>query len=226
MDWVLFFYMRTQTKGQCVLCDKTSAKSAMARHLRQCVLDHKPAKSSPKAFLIIAYAGPYWLFFEVPTTTSLKKVDKFLRDVWLECCGHLSRFTINNERYDVHPDNSWGGEDKSMRYPLGKVLSVGSKFSYEYDFGSTTELELNVLAVHSLVLRKKKGDVRILARNEPPSFICQKCNNAPADQLCGECIYKDKGFFCDKCAKRHEEHEEMFLPVVNSPRMGECGYCG
>lgn len=209
-----------------MLCDKTSTKSAMNRHLPQCVLENKPKKSSQKAFLVTVYAGPYWLYFEAPTTASLKKVDKFLRDVWLECCGHLSRFTINNERYDVHPDNSWGDEDKSMEYLLDKVLSVGSKFSYEYDFGSTTKLELSVLAEHSLVLRKKKGNVRILARNEPPSFMCQKCTKSPADQLCGECVYKDKGFFCDECAKRHEEHEEMFLPVVNSPRMGVCGYDG
>jgi hypothetical protein len=33
-------------------------------------------------------------------------------------------------------------------------------------------------------------------------------------------------FFCDKCGKKHKSHDEMFLPVVNSPRMGVCGYTG
>jgi hypothetical protein len=33
-------------------------------------------------------------------------------------------------------------------------------------------------------------------------------------------------FFCAKCSEEHEDGEEMMLPVVNSPRMGECGYDG
>jgi hypothetical protein len=35
----------------------------------------------------------------------------------------------------------------------------------------------------------------------------------------------DNPFFCDSCAEKHE-HEEMLLPVVNSPRMGVCAYDG
>jgi hypothetical protein len=33
-------------------------------------------------------------------------------------------------------------------------------------------------------------------------------------------------FYCDKCLTKHECGDEMSLPVVNSPRMGVCGYCG
>lgn len=216
--------MRLQTKGKCLLCDKVCAKSAMTRHLAQCVPNNKPAGSSQKAFLITAYAGPYWLYFEAPQTATLKNLDTFLRDVWLECCGHLSDFTIAGSRYDVHPDMEM--ETRSMKYALGDVLSVGTKFSHEYDFGSTTELDLSVLGEHSLVLSKQKSPIHILARNEPPEFMCQKCKDATAKQVCGECVYDDKGFFCGACAKQHTKHEDMFLPVVNSPRMGVCGYEG
>ena len=218
--------MRLQTKGTCLLCDKISTKSEMARHLMQCIENHKPAKESQKAFLITAYVGPYWLYVQASKNALLKDLDKFLRDVWLECCGHLSQFTVNNKRYDAHPDNSWGEEEKSMKYPLGEVLSVGTKFSHEYDFGSTTELDLHVLGEHSFAATEQKGAVRMLARNEPPLFMCQKCNKASAEQLCGECVYNDKGFFCGECAKGHTKHEDMFLPVVNSPRIGVCGYEG
>jgi hypothetical protein len=32
--------------------------------------------------------------------------------------------------------------------------------------------------------------------------------------------------FCQDCLVEHECGEEMALPVVNSPRMGVCGYAG
>jgi hypothetical protein len=33
-------------------------------------------------------------------------------------------------------------------------------------------------------------------------------------------------FYCEKCLAENECEEEMALPVVNSPRMGVCGYAG
>ena len=126
--------MRLQTKGQCLLCGKMGGKPAMSRHLLECVGNNKQEKSSPQAFLITAYAGTYWLFVQASKNALLKDLDTFLRDVWLECCGHLSQFTIQGKRM----------ETKSMKYGLGDVLSVGTEFSHEYDFGSTTELDLNV----------------------------------------------------------------------------------
>lgn len=41
----------------------------------------------------------------------------------------------------------------------------------------------------------------------------------------------DSPFFCDLHAQqhaeeRHDAEDYMFLPVVNSPRMGMCGYTG
>ncbi|HDR51364.1 MAG TPA: hypothetical protein ENN90_07050 [Mariniphaga anaerophila] len=38
-------------------------------------------------------------------------------------------------------------------------------------------------------------------------------------------------FFCETCSEKHAEECEDFadyaeMPVVNSPRMGECGYDG
>jgi hypothetical protein len=32
---------------------------------------------------------------------------------------------------------------------------------------------------------------------------------------------------CDECSKSNlKEYEDMFLPIVNSPRVGMCGYTG
>jgi len=48
-----------------------------------------------------------------------------------------------------------------MATPIGRVLDVGTKFFYEYDFGSTTELRLTVVGFWNL--DKPKGAVQLLA---------------------------------------------------------------
>jgi hypothetical protein len=62
-----------------------------------------------------------------------------------------------------------------------------------------------------------------LARNVAPVILCDKCGK-PATQVATE-YYSDNYAFCDKCA-RSSGDSEMMLPVVNSPRMGVCGYTG
>ena len=63
--------------------------------------------------------------------------------------------------------------------------------------------------------------MKILARNNPYTFKCEECDQ-PATDLCMEC----DSIFCEPCLMEHECSEEMALPVVNSPRMGVCGYTG
>ena len=63
-------------------------------------------------------------------------------------------------------DIFWGPPAKSMKFKLKEVLEEGTAFSYDYDFGSTTELILNV---HSYRTGKQKQDkITILSRNNPP----------------------------------------------------------
>ena len=68
-------------------------------------------------------------------------LDRFLRDTWLECCGHLSAFEIGGIRYavDAGLDNEGDMGEKSMRMQLDKVFSPGQSSSYEYDYGTTIE---------------------------------------------------------------------------------------
>lgn len=172
------------------------------------------------------YLPEYWLHLEVDEGRTLKDLDQFLRDIWLECCGHLSAFTIGDRIYDSHPEGGWRSS-KSMWVKLGEVLKEGMKFGYEYDFGFTTELELKVLSEQKAKPLGKP--IKILARNNPPKFECANCKKE-ATQLCSMCLCEDgeEVFFCGACAEKHlcEEEGEAFLPVVNSPRMGVCGYTG
>ncbi|HOV83100.1 MAG TPA: hypothetical protein PLQ01_10565 [Methanothrix sp.] len=109
-----------------------------------------------------------------------------------------------------------------MKVALGKVISPGMKFEHIYDFGTSTELSLKFVSAREGFAQNKA--VRILARNDPPDIRCQ-CGK-PATSVCSICIYEGTGWVCDECAKEHECGEDMLLPVVNSPRVGMCGYTG
>ena len=114
-------------------------------------------------------------------------------------------------------------DEENMEAQLSEVLSPGMKFYHEYDFGSTTHLALKVVSREQ---KQFKGrSVTILARNESPEIPCVSCGK-PATQVCAECIYSEAGWLCEACAAEHECGEEMLLPVVNSPRVGVCGYTG
>ena len=47
-----------------------------------------------------------------------------------------------------------------------------------------------------------------------------------ATNVCVQCIYEDAEWLCNDCSEEHECGEDMMLPIVNSPRVGVCGYCG
>jgi hypothetical protein len=67
---------------------------------------------------------------------------------------------------------------------------------------------------------KVSQQVRLLARNEPPPILCELCKKKPAAWVD---VLDDYTWYCEKCI---ENTEEGVLPVVNSPRVGVCGYTG
>jgi len=223
--------MTTQmSKGQCNLCGGTFSKGAMTKHLKSCKQkQHTPekppdgAKTAKSLHLVVEgrYAPEYWMHLEVPAKASLEVLDEFLRRIWLECCGHMSAFEIGGKRYSVAPMAEFS--ERSMNVNLTKVLEPGMKFKHEYDFGTTTHLTLKVVSEEQTEGKGKA--IQVLARNEPPSIPCVSCGQI-ATQICTECAWSGEGWLCDKCAAEHECDEDMFLPVVNSPRVGMCGYTG
>jgi len=154
------------------------------------------------------------MHLEVAAGTTLAILDRFLRETWLECCGHLSVFRIGGFNYyvDAEMDAYWDMRRKNMQVKLEEVLSPGQICSYEYDFGSTTELIVKVLAEQEVDMKGKA--IQVLARNTLPIIPCDRCGG-PATHICTQCTYKDKGCLCDTCAKSHECGEEMLLPLVN-----------
>ena len=233
---------RFVSKGKCNLCGETFNKAGMTRHLATCRQSHtlkklqgRGTRRKAKLFHLVvegAEAPVFWMHLEAPADATLRDLDGFLRDIWLECCGHLSAFTIEDTRYELNTggiDGMWTEifgrplPTKSMNAPLSAVVPPKLTFYHEYDFGTTTTLALKAVAKYEGAAKGKS--VQILARNEPPPFVCEQCGK-PAEYVCGQCIYDDGGFVCDKHAAKHKCGEDMLLPVVNSPRMGQCGYTG
>ena len=204
--------------------------SAAVRHLARCgQRTPSPSKVSDRSardFHLVAVARhtkDYWLHIAVPVNARLSTVDQFLRGIWLECCGHLSAFSIDGVRYATSP--SPDAEEASMSATLGTILDAGARFFYEYDYGSTTELVLTAVGFRERTDRKP--GVRLLARNNPPERLCSECGSRKlATDICVECAWTEKGFLCKECAESHSCDPGMLLPVVNSPRAGVCGYTG
>lgn len=224
---------KMQSKGKCFLCNSIVAKAGMTKHLQSClhknlitekISEDRKIQKGNKFFHILVegcHYPEYWMHIKISDHARLKDLDDFLRDIWLECCGHLSAFKIQGTIYSSSPMTEY--DEKSMSIKLGDIFGQGIKFSHEYDFGTTTELALRVVSEGESEIRGKA--IQLLARNEPPSITCNNCKNI-AIHICGQCIYSGDGWLCDKCAHEHECGEDMLLPVVNSPRVGMCGYTG
>lgn len=219
---------RQLSLGTCFLCENLFGKAAMTKHLAKCrnVKSTNEGKKVESFQLLVegGYKNIYWMYLAVPTTASLKQVDSFLRTTWLECCGHLSAFTIEGQRYSVSPSSEL--DERDMKMPLARVLQVGCRFLHEYDYGSTTELGLRVIDVIEIAPRlSPTRPVHLLARNEPPEFRCVECDDI-AIEVCVNCSLSEDSWLCESCIESHECGEEMLLPIVNSPRVGVCAYTG
>ena len=190
----------------------------MGRHLAGCL-------GAGPALHVAMDAGPgtWWIHLALAPTATLRDLDHFLRATWLECCGHMSAFEVGGTRYESHlaaGEEYWGPKPRSMAAKAGTVLRTGMTFSHEYDFGSTTALRGRVLGT-VLAGRTK---VTMLARNEPIVWPCAGCG-AAATRVCPHC-YAMACATCDAPCSCVDSFEEETLPVVDSPRMGVCGYTG
>jgi hypothetical protein len=230
-----------QQSGTCALCGADVKRTGAQKHLGECAPAHDQRTGIEQRLVHLRVTTPespaYWLDVEVRDDARLEALDSFLRDIWLECCGHLSAFKMNDVEYvsrdyqfDLGPVFGGFGRQRPvkrrMNARLGAALPpVGERFGYEYDFGSTTSLQLRVIGER--IGRLGRPAVRLLARNTLPVWPCAICAQ-PATLVCTYCRYDEGNPFV--CKKHRREHacgeDEGFMPVVNSPRMGVCGYAG
>src|SRR3954447_2426570 len=114
------------TKGTCTACERTMSKTAMTRHVASCGRGERGPAALVMSVTDRGAPGDYWLHLELLASTPLRTLGRFLRDLWLECCGHLSMFEINGRTYLVEDDLLGiampGIEDGSADLPVEAVL--------------------------------------------------------------------------------------------------------
>lgn len=90
--------MAMESQGVCRACNRIISGRGMTRHLESCSEREnlQLKQGGGKVFLIKASAGPFWVYFKVSNSSTLRDIDGFLRALWLECCGQVPfRFLKN-----------------------------------------------------------------------------------------------------------------------------------
>ena len=197
------------TKAICNLCGKEYVPKGIKRHLNSCIEKHCENKKEELLYLVIKSDYPdYFLHISIKSHARLADLDAYLRDAWLECCGHMSEFSIGRNELD-------------MSMSVDEVFFRTPKVEYIYDFGSSTYL-------HVEYVKTFKGEqlnlIETLSRNPMPKLKCSSCGSVKVVAICTECSHEGKGNLCKKCLPKHECGLDMVLPYVNSPRYAECAY--
>jgi hypothetical protein len=174
-----------KSEGKCLFCGGTFAKTGINRHL-QTHLRQKAKENAPgQSYLIKIEADPKWnspsyfLVLWVDSSATMKNIDSYLRDIWLECCGHLSAFTdpkqqrgldifkakellkqSDQKKFEKFREDV--NREIQMNLKTNKVFYEGLKLEYEYDFGSSTKLLLIVVEEYPVKADKK---IVLLSRN-------------------------------------------------------------
>src|SRR5262249_52747593 len=119
------------------------------------------------------------------------------------------------------------GEEIPMKTTAEKVFRPGVELTHIYDFGTSSETLVKMVD-------RREGKptttrpIALMARNVMPEAKCIECEEA-AGWLCNECLIEEDpwGMLCARHMKTHphDEYDEP-IPLVNSPRLGMCGYEG
>lgn len=218
---------KSESRGTCFFCGETIFKRSITNHLEKCTkrLEAIQAAGSGSQAqdklwhlrVQDVYIKEYWLDLEMVGSASLEKLDFYLRAIWLECCSHLSKFTIGG----------WGGKEIGKTRKANNIFESGLVLRHLYDYGTTSETDIKVVNFR-IGARISKNPIYLMARNLPPVAHCQECGK-PAAWLCIECISETdtSGLLCDEHKEEHP-HDNYGEPmrIFNSPRVGMCGYDG
>jgi len=215
--------------GLCQYCGAEVTRTTAPAHLLACPKSKTAMKSKTnqrrsvyptKVYYLGAEATgwpEFWLDLEVRGEAQLQDVDDYLRAIWLECCGHMSAFTLGG----------WGTPQLAKEGSVGAVFRHRAKIMHVYDFGTESWTTVKRVSVRTGQPATHRP-ISLMVRNQLPPVVCIECG-APAQWLCSECVVEEErmGFLCARHRQTHP-HDNYGAPlkVVNSPRLGLCGYTG
>lgn len=132
---------REISTGICRFCQEEFAKNKMTRHLKSCPARLTSAamteRRGQRLFHLLVegkYRPNYWMHLEVPVAMTLADLDDFLRTVWLECCGHLSEFEIDDVSYSSEHEENWNAS-------FGGLSLVGATEEEEEEESNAPNME-------------------------------------------------------------------------------------
>ena len=219
---------RKQTKGTCTFCGREMSRSGLGKHLQSCpqrqeavatAAGAKAGDEQPLYHLLVhdAYDSNFWLHLEMNGRATLKHLDQYLRAIWLECCGHMSQFSVGG----------WSGREIGMSRKIESVLSPDLTLTHIYDFGTPSETVIKSVSVRDGA-PLTKHPIHLMARNNMPEAVCTECG-AVAAWYCMDCLV-EQGEWITLCANHLDVHDHDDYggpsPLINSPRLGMCGYEG
>lgn len=218
---------RKQAVGICNYCQSEFAVGSMLRHLKVCgkrreaiaaaERSKRPSETLYHLHVQSADVGGFFLDLEVRGFATLRNLDSYLRAIWLECCGHLSRFSFGG----------WSDKNVGMARFVGGVFTGNAPLIHQYDFGTTSETLIRAVARRD-GRPTTRHPIALMARNRMPDSPCSECGK-PAGWLCIECLIEQNRWntLCTEHAETHphRQYGDPF-PLVNSPRLGMCGYQG
>lgn len=210
----------------CTSCKQNFTKQKFINHIPNC---NNNIKNIDSYLLFVSAQGlsKYWMFISIPIDFTLFNLSDFLQDIWLKCCNHVSSFEINGKDY-VYPKQCDVGnysfrrtKKSSFSEKIKNVIKLKDKFKYNYDMGSTTEIEICVV----LQYKKEIETINLLARNESPIIKCYNCKKDAVNicPMCHECVCNN----CVRCVSHEcmeDEDDELLIKISNSPRSGQCAY--
>ncbi|MCI5167116.1 MAG: hypothetical protein D3903_13730, partial [Candidatus Electrothrix sp. GM3_4] len=135
-----------QTRGACAFCGRQMTGNGMVKHLSACPKrketlsenDQKKGKAQKLYHLKIqdAWLNDFWLHLEICGSATFKDLDSYLRLIWLECCGHLSQFSLG----------SGMGEEVAMDTRISTLFQAGMMLTHIYDFGNSSDTQIKVVS--------------------------------------------------------------------------------
>lgn len=188
--------------GICNVCQMTLFGNEARSHITRCVEARYGIRGTRDALkgrsrTVHMSAGsperPHWMELGVRADTTLREFDRFLRSVWLECCGHLSHFDIAGvvysmmvprpqDDFDFEPMDEQEEQWRHMGRTVGTAIGPATWFEYQFDYGTTTDLELRHAG-------EFEGRVQALSPMQPwhgrKIFILARNHPLQACRLCG-----------------------------------------
>ena len=93
------------SEGKCMYCNQLLSQKEITKHLAKHLADKEKADTGIKTQTychIVVEADIMFLHLLVKGSAKIETIDIFLRNIWLECCGHMSGFRIGREEIGMN----------------------------------------------------------------------------------------------------------------------------